>query len=164
MARPSQYLGQALLYGLFFVPLVYFTSAPLYQHQDADAGTLKLAVRHVGKIVGECEQLDAEQYANLPANMKRPEICPRERSPLQIEMRLDDETLYRATVPASGLHSDGVSSMYRRFAIPAGTHRLQLSMNDDVAEDAPTWELERDIEVAPAQVVVVSFKDGFLVQ
>ncbi|MEP5764210.1 MAG: hypothetical protein ABJ308_06440 [Halieaceae bacterium] len=163
-ARASQYLGQALLYGLFFVPLVYITSEPLYQQQPADTATLKLAVRHVGKIVGECTRLGAEEYDNLPANMKRPETCPRERSPLQIEMMLDDDTLYRDTVPASGLHSDGVSSMYQRFAVPAGRHLLRLRMNDDVAVEGPTWELEQEIELTPAQVMVLSFKEGFRIQ
>jgi hypothetical protein len=164
MPRASQYLGQALLFGLFFVPLVYITSEPLYEWRPADTATLKLAVRHVGEIVGECTRLGAEEYDKLPANMKRPETCPRERSPLLIEMALDGNTLYEATVPASGLHSDGVSSMYQRFTVPVGRYQLSLQMNDDSAVDGPTWELEQEIELAPAQVMVISFKEGFRIQ
>jgi hypothetical protein len=77
---------------------------------------------------------------------------------------LDGNTLYRASVEASGLHSDGVSSMYRRFNIPAGNHHLQLLMNDDVAVDGYTWQFEQDIQLQPAQVVVASFKEGFRLQ
>lgn len=163
-SAPGRYLGQAFLYGLFFVPLVYLTSAPDYRQLEAGKAELKIAIRHAGQVVGECTDLSSEDYENLPANMKRPQVCPRERSPLQLQLIVDGETLYRATVPASGLHSDGVSSMYRRFAVPAGKHRLKLLMNDDVKVDGSTWSLEQDVELAPAQVLVASFKDGLRLQ
>jgi hypothetical protein len=159
-----QYAGQALLYGLFFLPLVYLTSAPLYRHQADDVATLKVAVRHAGKVVGECTALTGAEVAELAANMKRAEICPRERSPLQLQLFLDGEPLYSATVPASGLHNDGVSSMYHRFEIPVGRHQLKLQMNDDQSVDGPTWELEQTLDIAPAQVLVASFKDGFRIR
>jgi hypothetical protein len=164
MGKAGQYIAQAVLYALFFVPLVYLTHAPAHQHQQADMAVLKVAVRHAGKIVGECTALSGEEYAKLAANMKRPEVCPRERSPLQLELRLDGKTLYRDTILASGMHSDGVSSMYKRFVVPSGSYRLQLLMNDDVAVNGNTWELEQDIELLPAQVMVASFKAGFTIQ
>lgn len=164
MADASRYLGQALLYALFFVPLVFLTHTPTHRHLAEDMAVLKVAVRHAGKIVGECTPINSADYANRPANMQRPELCPRERSPLQLELLLDGETLLRAAVPASGLHSDGVSSMYQRFNVPAGSHHLRLLMNDDVAVDGPTWQLEQDIELRPAQVMVATFKEGFRLQ
>ncbi len=164
MADARRYLGQALLYAAFFLPIVYFTQQPAHTHLGADLAVLKVAVRHAGKRIGECTPITGADYQNQPANMKRAEICPRERSPLQLELRLDGETLYRAEVPASGLHSDGVSSMYRRFSIPTGIHHLELLMNDDVAVQGPTWRLSRDIDLAPAQVMVATFKEGFRLQ
>lgn len=164
MDKMYRYLGQALLYALFFVPLAYITHRPLHQHLEADMAVLKIAVRHAGAIVGECTPVGTEAYANQPATMKRTEICPRERSPVQLELILDGSTLYRASIPASGLHSDGVSSMYKRFNVPAGDHRIQLLMNDDQAVAGPTWQLEQDIQLEPAQVVVATFKEGFRLQ
>jgi len=164
MPGARQILGQAVLYALFFIPLAYLTHTPNYQQLDTDMAVLKVAVRHAGKIVGECTTLSASEYANLAANMKRPEVCPRERSPLELTLLLDGETLYRDTIPASGLHSDGVSSMYKRFVVPAGTYHLQLQMNDDVATQGNTWELDQHIELQPAQVLVANFKDGFRLQ
>lgn len=164
MNRLLRYLGQALLYGLFFVPLVYLTSSPVYTQQQPGMATLKVAVRHAGKIVGECTPVDSEQYAHLPANMKRPEICPRERSPLRLAVELDGKKLYAATVPAAGLHNDGVSSVYMRFDVPAGQHRLRLGMNDDVAIEGDTWELDQEITLKAAQVVVAGFKEGFTIK
>ena len=164
MGAAKRYLGQAVLYALFFLPIVYITQQPTYTHLEQDMAVLKVAVRHAGKIIGECTPLTGADYDKLPSNMKRPEICPRERSPLQLELLIDGQSLYRATVPASGLHNDGVSSMYQRFELPAGKHHLQLLMSDDSASRAPTWQLSQDIELVPAQVMVATFKEGFRLQ
>lgn len=164
MARIPRYLGQALLYALFFLPIVYFTQAPEYRHLGPDMAVLKIAVRHAGEIIGECTPVSAAQYASQAATMQRAEICPRSRSPLQLALLMDGETLYSDTVPASGLHDDGVSSMHRRFQVPAGRHHLQLLMNDDVAVEGYNWRLEQDIDLRPAQVMVATFKEGFRLQ
>lgn len=164
MADVSRYLGQAVLYALFFLPIVYFTHLPLYRALPDDMAELKVAVRHAGKIIGECVPVAAGNYSALPGNTQRPAICPRERSPLQLELLLDGELLYSATVPPSGLRNDGVASVYRRFSVPAGGHHLQLRMNDDVAVTGYSWELSQDIELQPAQVMVASFKEGFRLQ
>ena len=162
MIRVQAVLGQSVLYALFFVPLVVLTSSPVFQAQPPEMATLKLAIRHAGEIVGSCETLSDEAYKNLPANMKRIEICPRERSPLTVELILDGATLYRGEIPASGLHNDGLSSMYSRFAVPAGRHHLVLKMNDDADATNFRWILERHINLEARQVMVATFKEGFI--
>lgn len=157
----AKYLAQAAFYALFFIPVAWLASNPIYEYRDADVSVLKLAIRHAGEVVGECTPLNEQDYANLPANMKRPEICPRERSPLRLELLVNGEPLYSEVVPAAGLHRDGVSSMYRRFELPAGQHSLELTMNDDVSVEGPTWRLQQDVDLAPSQVMVASFNDGF---
>ena len=166
MHKTAHYLAQALLYALFFVPLVYISHLPTYRHMDDDMAVLKVAIRHPGEIIGECTSVVAgKDHGMRPAAMQQvTEICPRERSPLQLELILDGETLYRATVPATGLHSDGIASMYQRFTVPVGSHHLQLRMNDDVAVEGRTWQLDQDIQLQPAQVMVASFKEGFRLQ
>ncbi len=164
MAKASRYLGQALLYALFFLPIAWLTHQPTHTHLEPGMAELKIAVRHAGKIIGQCGTDNSAPEVLLPEHVTRPEICPRERSPLQLELLLDGETLYRATVAPSGLHNDGVSSMYRRFRVPAGRHHLALRMNDDAAREGATWELVAPIELAPAQVLVATFKEGFRLQ
>lgn len=164
MAEPLRYLAQALLYALFFLPIIYLTHLPVHRHLDAGMAELKIAVRHAGKTIGECTAVETGAYTPLPGDAQRPQICPRERSPLQLEVLMDGATLYRASAAPSGLHEDGVASVYRRFTVPAGSHRLQLRMNDDVAAPGYTWELEQEVQLQPAQVLVASFKDGFRLQ
>ena len=161
MTDARRYLGQAVLYALFFLPIVYITHLPVHRHLPEDMAELKIAVRHAGNVIGECTDVVAGNYAALPGDARRPQICPRERSPLQLELVLDGTSLFRATVPASGLHDDGVSSIYRRFTVPAGSHRLQLRMNDDVSVEGYPWELEQEVNLQPAQVMVATFRDGF---
>jgi hypothetical protein len=166
MGKTAHYLAQALLYALFFVPLVYFSHLPTHRHMDDDMAVLKVAIRHPGEIIGECTSVVAGKgHGMRPAAMQQvTEICPRERSPLRLELILDGKTLYRETVPATGLHRDGISSMYQRFTVPAGSHHLQMRMNDDVAVDGYTWKFDQDIQLQPAQVMVASFKQGFRLQ
>jgi hypothetical protein len=164
MADIKRYLGQTVLFALFFIPLTWITHQPTHRHLGEGLAELKIAVRHAGTIIGECSAVAAGKYTPLPGNKQRPQICPRERSPLKLELLMDGETLYRATVPASGLHNDGVASIYRRFTVPAGSHHLQLRMNDDAAVEGYAWELERKVDLRPTQVMVASFKEGFRLQ
>lgn len=164
MADFRRYLAQALCYALFFLPIAWLTHQPVHRHLDEGLAEIKLAIRHAGEIIGECKPVEAGNYTPLPGDRKRPEICPRERSPLKLELLLDGEPLYHATVPAPGLHDDGVASLYRRFTVPAGSHHLQLRMNDDAASSDYAWVLEQAIELQPAQVMVASFKEGFRLQ
>ena len=164
MAKPLQYLLQALLFAAFFLPLAILTARPVHQHLPDDMAVLKVAIRHAGKIIGECTSIDQATNSDRPANMRITQICPRERSPLQLELRLDGENIYSAAIPASGLHNDGVSSMYHRVTVPAGSHRLQLRMNDDVAVEGYNWQLDQQVELQSAQVMVATFKEGFRLQ
>ena len=164
MVDVRRYLAQAFLYALFFLPIAWLTHLPVHRHLDEGMAELKIAVRHAGAIVGACTAVTAGTYTPLPGDKQRPEICPRERSPLQLELLMDGETLYRATVPAPGLHNDGVASIYRRFTVPVGSHHLQLRMNDDAAVEGYAWVFEQNVDLKPAQVMVASFKEGFRLQ
>lgn len=164
MADAKRYLGQALMYALFFLPLVYLTHQPQHRHVAEGMAVLKVAVRHAGAIIGECTPIAGAGTASRGSNLQQVEICPRERSPLEIQVLLNGETLYQDTVAGSGLHSDGVASMYQRFVVPSGKHHLELLLNDDVVAQGNTWRLEQDIELQPAQVMVATFKEGFQLQ
>lgn len=156
-----RYGGQAVIYAVFVLFLGYFSSMPHYQASAPDEATLKFTVRHAGKVIGECTALSGAQMENLPANMKVVEICPRERSPLQLELLIDGELLYAETVQPSGLHNDGVSSIYQRFTLPAGKHQLTARLSDDVNVADSVFVYASDVEFAPAQVAVLQFDNGF---
>jgi hypothetical protein len=164
MAKWIQYLGQGVCYCAFMLLLGYFTDSPKYTHLESDQATIKLGIRHPGKIIGECTPLTEAEIDALAANMKVVESCPRERSPLRIEVALDDEVIYRDEIPPSGLHRDGIATMYQRFSVPAGEHRLQVKMNDDVAVENYNYNYDKQLVLEPAQVMVIQYVDGFIVK
>ena len=57
MDNTFRYLSQALLYAVFFVPLVYISHLPIHRHLADDMAVLKIAVRHPGQIIGECRSV-----------------------------------------------------------------------------------------------------------
>ena len=51
-----------------------------------DRALVKLSFSHHGKPVSDCHQTSAAELAKLPPNMRAPVRCPRERSPVTVEL------------------------------------------------------------------------------
>jgi len=157
MRRALRWTAQAALYALFAVVIGYFSTSPRYQHLQSDQALLRLSFSHPGKIRADCRQRTPEELAKLPANMRAPLDCPRERSPVVVRLELDGNELYNESFAPSGLSRDGASTGYRRLPIPAGPHRVRVQFNDDVRVTGFNYERERDLIAAPGQVVLIDF-------
>lgn len=175
-----RYSGQALFYGLFVAFIGYFSAAPAYVHFPPDQALIKVSFSHAGQPLEECRVRTAEELEKLPPNMRVPVLCGRERSPVSFELELDGRTIYRAVLPPRGLSRDGASTVYQRFPVPAGKHRLRARLKDNFArsEKEPpkagagresatgghgvrvpdfNYTKEAEVTVAPGQVFVVDF-------
>jgi hypothetical protein len=148
--------GQVLLYGLFAAAIGYFSTSPAYTHLQPDEAILKLSFSHGAQRVGECRDRTDEELARLPPNMRIRQDCPRRRAPVIVELELDGALLVHAVLPPAGLSGDGSASVYRRFVIPAGAHRLSARLADN-ARGEFNHRAEQSMVIAPAQVVVVEF-------
>lgn len=157
MGDVARVLGQLLVYALFGALLVGFSQGPAYTHMDPALALVKLSFEHAGARVRECKRLTPEEIARLAPNMRRPLDCPRARVPLTVELAVDGETVYRETVPPSGLAGDGPATVYARFPIAAGRHRLTARMRDSRAEEGFDFETTETVELEPQQIVVVGF-------
>ena len=124
-----------------------------------DQAVITLAFAHAGERREECRQLSPEELAKLPPNMRIPMDCPRERSPLTVELHLDGELAARVMVPPTGLSRDGAGTLYRRLAVPAGEHTLLARMNDSVRVEGFNYERGTRVQLAPRQVLVVDFNE-----
>lgn len=159
--------GQGLLYGLFALFVGVFSHWPPYRHLPPDAALIKLSLVHAGKPVGDCRPLTAEELARLPPNMRAPMKCPRERSPVTVELDIDGQPAARAEAPPSGLSKDGASAVYHRLPVDAGERLIQVRLRDDVRSEGFAYTLERRVTLAPAQVLVIDFdaeKGGITLQ
>ncbi len=157
-ASAGQIAGQVVAYAAFMAMLGYFATMPAYTYVDPGAAVVTLSFRHAGAAVRECRRLTPEEIAALAPNMRRPTDCPRARVPLLVELRLDDETLYRASLAPSGLASDGASSAYERFVVAPGRYRLSASLRDSRREQGFDHEMTEVIELRAGQHLVVDFR------
>ena len=152
-----RYTGQIALYALFAVFIGYFSASPRYQHLRSDQALLRLSFSHSGKLKADCRRRTPEELAKLPANMRAPLDCPRERSPVIVRLELDGVELVHEAFAPSGLSRDGASTGYRRVPIAAGRHRVRVQFNDDVRASGFNYERDRVIDAGAGQVVLIDF-------
>jgi len=114
---------------------------------------------HVGVVLEHVERSAAE-LETLAPNMRAALDCPRERSPLSLELMLDGEPVADMYLKAPGLYDDQGVDVYRDVVTVAGSHRLTVRMNDDVNADGPTYVLDTTVTLEPQRRAVVSFEPG----
>lgn len=157
-------LGQVVAYGAFAAAIGYFAAAPALRVADPAQAQLKLSLSHGGVPVSECRRYTAEELARLPPNMRRPLDCPRARVPVLLELEMDGRLLYRGSAPPTGLWDDGPSTIYRRFAVDPGAHRLVARLRDSRRTEGFDYVSERAVALVPRQNLVIDFradKGGF---
>lgn len=154
---PLQWLVQAVAYAAFAVGIAYFSNTPAHTLLAADRAVVKLSLSHPGRRKEECRRRTPGELAKLAPNMRKPLSCPRARWPVVVELEFDGKRILRESVPPRGLSDDGPSSVYRRFTMPAGRHRLAVRVRDRGGRDAFDYVLERDVELLPGRVLVVGF-------
>jgi len=128
---------------------------PSYRAIPEGTGVVKLSFSHGGSR--NCRQMTAAELAKLPPNMRRKEICDRRRLPVYVEMDLDGETVYSASLPSSGIAGDGPSRVYQRFLLPAGEHDIAIRLRDTPRPEGFDYSAERRIALAPEQSFAVDF-------
>ncbi len=151
------WIGQGLLYGAFALFVGTFSQWPTYHPLDAGQALIKVSFVHSGKPVGDCRPLSAAESAKLPPNMRAPLVCPRERSPVAVEVDIGGTPALRRALAPSGLSKDGASAIYERLVVPAGEQRIAVRLNDDARKGGFTHERQAIVNLKPAQVLVIDF-------
>jgi hypothetical protein len=163
--KPAAIVGQVVLYGAFAAFIGYFATNPRYQHIPPDHGLIKLSLSHFGGR--ECRQRTPEELEKLPRNMRNPQDCPRERSVITLELDIDGKPFLREVLRPTGIAKDGITSIYRRFEVNAGEHRIAVRMNDDISKKGFQHVKEETIVLKPAHALVIDFnpdKGGLFIQ
>ena len=161
------WLGQAVLYALFAVFIGVFSHWPVYHPLPPGEALIKISFTHTGKPVGDCRALTEEEKAKLPPQMRPKQICPRERSPVSIEVDINGQPVLRRTAEPSGLKRDGSSAVYQRLQVAAGEQKIAVRMKDDVRAPGFTAEREDTVTLKPSQVLVIDYnaeKGGIVFQ
>ncbi len=161
-----RYVLQIFNYSVFMALIWYFSTSPSFRQLDDDEAMLVIAFSHAGEIREPCRKRTAEELMALAPNMRAPMECTRERSPVIIEARLDGLPIYVHTAEAPGLFKDSGVDIYHSTKVPAGRHRLEIKMDDSVLRQGFNYIFEQEVELAPAQILLVDFKadQGFSVR
>jgi hypothetical protein len=163
--KPLRFLLQAFNYTMFMALIWYFSSAPSVRLIADDEAKLTIAFAHAGALREPCRMLSQEELNKLPANMRKIDDCPRERSPVTIEAMLDGEVIYSDALQPPGLFGDGGVDVFYSAKIPAGAHDLSLRMNDSVRIEGFNHSFDQQVNIEPAQILLVGFQKqhGFVI-
>jgi hypothetical protein len=155
--RGWRLVAQAGVYGLVALAIGAFSCWPQYRQLAPDAAVVKLSFSHAAQRVEPCARLTPAELAKLPINMRLRMNCRRDRWPVTVDLVLDGTLLYHGTHRPAGLHDDGPSTIYRRFAVPAGPHALPVRIRDTGRTAGYDYEASRDVRLSPAESFVIDF-------
>lgn len=151
-----RYGAQILLYVAFGAALGYFSSYPVFEVLPPDHALVRLSLSHGAQPVAPCRERTAEELAKLAPNMRVKLVCPRERSPVTVEVDMDGAPLYRITAQPAGLKRDGAATVYRRLPVVAGKHVFKARLADS-PDGKFGYEAEATIDLPPGKVLVIDF-------
>jgi hypothetical protein len=157
MKKTLQYVGQACAYALFAVLVGYFSTSPAYHQLPDDYALVKLSFTHAAQRKQPCHVRSAEELAKLARNMRTAKDCPRERSNVVVELEMDGQPLYHVVLPPSGLSRDGVSTLYRRLPVRAGSHRFVVRLKD-TEQAGFGYVRDETVSLDAGKVLVIDFK------
>ena len=158
MPRVLRFAVQGLLYLGFAVFLGWLSASPAYQYEAADMAVVKLSLSHAAHRVKPCVRRTPEEMANLPPNMRIPELCERARLPLLVELDIDGRVLASVEAQPSGLWNDGPASIYERFAIRPGRRVLTARLRDTARSDGWDYTYSDTVTFEAGRYFTVTFR------
>jgi hypothetical protein len=148
--------AQFALYVPLMAILAYFSTEPRFSMVAPDEALVRVSFIHATQRKEACRERSAEELAKLAPNMRAALDCPRERSPLLVELELDGHTVLSREVRPSGLRRDGNAVVYQRMALPAGRHRIVARLRDRPDGDF-NYTKDETVQLAAGRVLVIDF-------
>jgi len=158
MIKIARYALQLITYAALATAIGCFSVAPHYQYAAADAAVVKISFSHATDRIAPCVLLTPAEVAELAPNMRRTEKCERGRLPLTIELDVDGKLKLAEQVQPSGLWSDGPASVYQRFDLPPGRHRLSVRLRDTSRADGWDYDYTRDVSLEAGRYLTITFR------
>jgi hypothetical protein len=154
--KALRFAAQLVLYVPLMAILAYFSTEPRFSMVAPDEALVRVSFIHATQRREACRERSAEELAKLAPNMRASQDCPRERSPLLVELELDGKLVLRREVQPSGLRHDGNVAVYERMALPAGRHRIAARLRDR-AQGEFNYAKDETLELAGGRVLIIDF-------
>ena len=154
--RWLRFAAQAALYAPLMALIGYFSTEPRFSTAAPGEALVRVSLIHATQRRQACRERSAEELARLAPNMRAGLDCPRERSPLRVELELDGRVVLRREAQPSGLRRDGNVVVYQRLALPAGRHRIVARLRDR-ADGEFNYVRDETLELAAGRVLLIDF-------
>ena len=151
-----RFAAQLALYAPLMAMLAYFSSEPRFSLVAPDEALVRVSFIHATQRKQACRERTPEELAKLAPNMRAALDCPRERSPLLVEVELDGKLVLRREVEPSGLRRDGNAVVYERMALPAGRHRIVARLRDRADGDF-NFMKDETVDLAGGRTLIIDF-------
>ena len=158
MTNVLRILLQIILYAAFAFVIGWLSILPPYQYASGNMATIKLSLSHATERVEPCVKFTPEEMAKLAPNMRRPMKCVRARLPLTIEIDIDGSSTVQLVAQPSGLWDDGAASVYERFDVAPGQHRIAARLRDSARTDGWDYTYSEDVTLEPGRYFTISFR------
>jgi len=157
MNKLTSLVVQTVFYSVIGLAVIYFADSPPYRYFPDDQALIKMSFKHTGQRVESCKRIRSDEIAKLPPGERKPTKCERGRNLLVVEVLVDGEFVYRETLTASGLFSDGPAKVYLTEAVSLGAHEITVRMNDSGRPDGFDFEKTAVINLQPREILVIDF-------
>ncbi len=157
MARLSAFILQLILYAGFAATVGYFATQPPYTYGEPEMATIKVSLSHAAARTKPCIELTPEQIAELAANMRRAEICERQRLPIELELDVDGAAALRVVAQPSGLWGDGPASIYERFDVAPGVHAVSVRLRDTARTEGWDYSTAQELTLERGRYLTITF-------
>ena len=158
MGKTMRLSVQLLTYAVFAACLVYLSASLSYDYSSADRTTVKLSLSHAADRVEPCIKLSPQEVAELAPNMRQAQRCERERLPLHVQLDIDGDVVVDLEAKPSGLWKDGPASIYERFEVPSGRHRVTVRLRDTAREDGWDYSHTQEVDFPAGRYFTVTFR------
>jgi hypothetical protein len=162
--KALRFAAQLALYVPLMAILGHFSTEPRFSVVAPGEALVRVSLNHATQRKQACRSRTPEELARLAPNMRAALDCPRERSPLLVEVELDDRLVLRREVQPSGLRRDGNAALYERLALPAGRHRVVVRLRDR-PEGGFNYVKDETVQLAAGRVMTIDFnaaRGGFV--
>lgn len=158
MISALRILLQIVLYAAFAFVIGWLSIMPPFQYASGSMATIKLSLSHATERVEPCVRLTPEEIAKLASNMQRTMSCVRARLPLTVEIDIDGSNTVQVEAQPSGLWDDGSASVYERFDVAPGEHRITARLRDSGRTDGWDYTYSEDVTLEPGRYFTISFR------
>jgi ferredoxin len=157
LPAPLRAAGQLAVAAAVATGIGWFATRPSHALIGPDEAEIRLSFSHASQPLKPCRHFTPEELARLPFDQRRATTCERGRWPVHVEFDIDGRAVYRGIQQPAGLWNDGPSTVYVRFRVPTGAHRLDARLRDSGRAAGFDYARSADVTLAPGQNFVVDF-------